>query len=137
MPTLQFSIPPWDLNYEAERMVAGALEVRRSMQGLLLSLAEEAAQTLNPICRPLWMLAPDDEQTYEIHDQFALGDHVIVAPVVHKGAKQRDVYLTDGLWRDLKDPAKLVEGGRWLRGLSAPLDHLPVFVRDGTPGVFL
>lgn len=137
MPTLQFSIPPWDLDIEAERMVTGALDVRKRMEGLLLSLAEEAAHTLTPICRPLWMLAPHDEQTYEIHDQFALGEDVIVAPVVHKGAKKRDVYLTDGIWRDVKNPGTLVEGGRWLRGLAAPLDHLPVFVRDGAPGVFL
>ena len=135
MPTLQFSIPPWDLNLEAERMVAGALDVRRRMEGLLLSLAEEAAQTLTPICRPLWMLAPHDEQTYEIHDQFALGDHVIVAPVVYKGAKRRDVYLTDGVWREVKRPDRVWEGGQWLRGVAAPLDHLPVFVRDGAPGV--
>lgn len=136
MPTLQFSIPPWDLDLEAERMVAGALDVRKKMEGLLLSLAEEAAHTLTPICRPLWMLAPHDDQTYEIHDQFALGDHVIVAPVVHKGAKRRDVYLTDGLWRDIMNPSIVVEGGQWLRGISTPLDYLPVFVKEGAPGVF-
>ena len=26
---------------------------------------------------------------------------------------------------------KVVEGGRWLRGHAAPLDVLPVFVREG------
>jgi hypothetical protein len=136
MPTLQFSIPPWDLDLDAERMVAGALDVRKKMEGLLLSLAEEAAHTLTPICRPLWMLAPHDDQTYEIHDQFALGDHVIVAPVVHKGAKRRDVYLTEGLWRDIMNPGVVVKGGQWLRGISTPLDYLPVFVKEGAPGVF-
>jgi alpha-glucosidase (family GH31 glycosyl hydrolase) len=136
MPTLQFSIPPWDLDLDAERMVAGALDVRKKMEGLLLSLADEAAHTLTPICRPLWMLAPHDDQTYEIHDQFALGDHVIVAPVVHKGARRRDVYLTDGLWRDVMNPSVVVKGGQWLRGISTPLDYLPVFVKEGAPGVF-
>ena len=137
MPTLQFSIPPWDLDLDAERMVAAALQVRSRMEGLLLSLADEAAQTLNPICRPLWMLAPHDAETFEIHDQFALGENVIVAPVVHKGATRRDVYLTEGVWRDLMNPQLLFEGGQWLRGHSAPLDHLPVFIKEGTTGVFL
>lgn len=137
MPSLQFSIAPWDLDRETEKMVTGALNLRRQMEGLLLSLAEDAAHTLAPMCRPLWMLAPQDEQTYQIHDQFALGDNVIVAPVVHKGATRRDVYLTDGIWRAVANPSIVLEGGRWLMGLHAPLDTLPVFVKDGTPGVFL
>lgn len=137
MPSLQFSIAPWDLDRETERMVAGALRLRQRMEGLLLSLAEEAAHSLNPICRPLFMLSPQDEQTYQIHDQFALGDQVIVAPVVHKGAKRRDVYLTEGYWRDAMDPSNVFEGGQWLRGLAAPLDHLPVFVKEGAHGIIL
>lgn len=134
MPAMQFSIAPWDLNKEAEALVASALALRQRMEGLLLSLAEEAAHTLMPICRPLWMLAPADEETFRIQDQFALGEHVIVAPVVHKGARKRDVYLTAGSWRDASD-GSLVQGGRWLRGVPTPLEHLPVFVREGAPGV--
>lgn len=134
MPAMQFSIAPWDFSKETEALVASALQVRGRMEGLLLSLAEEAANTLMPICRPLWMLAPGDEQTFLIQDQFALGEHAIVAPVVHRGARHRDVYLTQGTWCDMND-GTLIEGGRWLRNMSTPLDRLPVFVREGAPGV--
>jgi hypothetical protein len=137
MPAMQFSIAPWDLGREAEGLVAGALALRARLEGVLLALAEEAAAELTPICRPLWMLAPADSHTWAIADQFALGQDVIVAPVVHRGARRRDVYLTEGRWRSLAAPAAVLEGGRWLRGLPAPLDCLPVFVRDGTPGVVL
>ncbi len=41
-----------------------------------------------------------DEATFAIADQFAMGDDLIVAPVVEKGARARDVYLTRGTWRD-------------------------------------
>lgn len=44
-------------------------------------LATEAAAALKPIARPMWWLDPDDEDTYDIWDQFAVGDDLIVAPV--------------------------------------------------------
>lgn len=49
-----------------------------------------------------------------------------------QGAKARDVYLTAGQWRDLHDESVVFEGGQWLRGIPAPLDKLPCFVRVGT-----
>jgi alpha-glucosidase (family GH31 glycosyl hydrolase) len=129
MPSLQFSVAPWDLDYQTEMLVSSALDVRRQFEGLLLALTQEAAEALSPICRPLWMLDPYDSETFCISDQFALGDHVIVAPVVTKNATTRDVYLTKGVWRELNDRETLFEGGQWLRGLSAPLEKLPCFVR--------
>lgn len=130
MPAVQLSIAPWDLGPRAARLVREALALRTRCAGLIERLAHEAAGALVPICRPMWMLDPYDEATYEIHDQYALGDHVIVAPVVNEGASSRDVYLTKGLWRDIHDAgAPLLEGGRWQRDVHAPLDVLPVYVR--------
>lgn len=129
MPSLQFSVAPWDLDYQTEMLVSSALDVRRQFEGLLLALTQEAAEALSPICRPLWMLDPYDSETFCISDQFALGDHVIVAPVVTKNATTRDVYLTKGVWRELNDRETVFEGGQWLRGLPAPLEKLPCFVR--------
>ena len=48
----------------------------------------------------MWWLDPHDAATFTIHDQFALGDDLIVAPVVERGATTRDIYLTQGQWRD-------------------------------------
>ena len=73
---------------------------RAQVTGRLHALAEEAARTLTPIARPMWWLDPRDEATFTIHDQFALGDDLIVAPVVERGATARDIYLTQGCWRD-------------------------------------
>jgi len=42
----------------------------------------------------------EDAETYRIQDQFAIGDDLIVAPVVTRGAVTRDVYLTSGFWVD-------------------------------------
>jgi len=129
MPAMQFSLAPWDLGRETELLVGKAISIRRKLEDHLVALAEEAAETLNPICRPLWMIAPDEEDTYQIQDQFALGNDIIVAPVVCRGARSRDVYLTEGIWRDVVN-GSVIEGGKWIRNVSSPLDHLPVYIRD-------
>jgi myogenesis-regulating glycosidase len=129
MPAMQFSLAPWDLGRETERLVTKAISIRRKLEDHLVTLAEEAAETLTPICRPLWMIAPDEEDTYQIQDQFALGNDIIVAPVVCRGARSRDVYLTEGMWRDVVN-GSVIEGGKWIKNVSSPLDHLPVYIRD-------
>ena len=131
MPAMQFSLAPWDLGRDTELLVAKAIAVRKKLEDYLVMLAEEAAESLMPICRPLWMIAPGEEDTYQIQDQFALGNDIIVAPVVCRGARRRDVYLTEGRWRDIVD-GSVIDGGRWLKNVASPLDHLPVYIRDNS-----
>ena len=58
------------------------------------------------------------------------GSELLVAPVVEKGAHQRDVYLPEGQWLDYQHRSTLYSGGRQVR-ISAPLTSVPVFVREG------
>ena len=130
MPAVQWSIPPWEISDEA---YAASVKVMRMRASILLprlsALASEAKDTLEPICRPMWWLAPNDPETFVIDDQFAVGDDVIVAPVVQKGATSRSVYLPSGSWRLWSDETRaVVAGGRRIT-VPAPLDVLPVFIR--------
>lgn len=132
MPALQFSIAPWDIHADVAQMCRASLELREQVVEAIVELTESACHTLEPMCRPLWWLDPHDAETYRIHDQFAIGNDLIVAPVVVKGAVTRDVYLTEGEWVDMADPSGIVyQGGEWTRGLDAPLSKLPCFVRLG------
>ena len=137
MPAIQFSIPPWKFGDDALAHVRAALRVREEV-GLpaILRLLPEAAERLEPLCRPLWWLDPDDADTYGISDQFCLGDDLVVAPVVERGAVARDVYLPRGRWAEVgaagaPRAADAIEGGRWLRDVPAPLSKLPCYARVG------
>ena len=57
-----------------------------------------------------------------------VGERLLVAPVVAPGARERDVYLPAGKWRDFWSE-KRVEGGRVLPHYPAPLERIPVFER--------
>jgi alpha-glucosidase len=75
----------------------------------------------------MWWLSPDDSETFAIDDQFMVGDDMIVAPVVQKGALSRTVYLPSGSWREYESNA-VISGGQRVT-VDAPLDKLPVFIR--------
>jgi hypothetical protein len=128
MPAVQWSIPPWDVSNSA---YAACVKVIRMREKLLLprlpALLERAKDSLEPICRPMWWLSPDDSETFAIDDQFMVGDDMIVAPVVQKGALSRTVYLPSGSWREYESNA-VISGGQRVT-VDAPLDKLPVFIR--------
>ena len=99
MPSVQWSIPPWDISDTARTLCLAAEHDRQKvLLPRLLKLAVEASTSLAPICRPLWWLDPFDKETYAIDDQFAVGNDVIVAPVVEKGSRWRRLYLPIGEW---------------------------------------
>eukprot|EP00271_Cylindrocystis_brebissonii_P001581 TRINITY_DN11856_c0_g1_i1.p1 TRINITY_DN11856_c0_g1~~TRINITY_DN11856_c0_g1_i1.p1 ORF type:complete len:766 (+),score=131.52 TRINITY_DN11856_c0_g1_i1:1224-3521(+) len=130
MPVMQFSIAPWDLNQEAEKLCKAVLELRKSVVGQIVTLMEDACKALAPVCRPMWWLDPEDAETFAISDQFTIGDNLVIAPVVFKGMKRRDVYLPKGSWVELMGPGqKVIEGPCWLRDVEAPLHTIPIYRR--------
>jgi alpha-glucosidase (family GH31 glycosyl hydrolase) len=130
MPLLQFSVGPWHHGPEALRLCREASRLHLDFAPYTYRLAEASTRTGEPILAPLFYHSPDDAETFGITDQFMLGPDVVVAPVVTKGALARDLYLPRGRWVDYRTK-KPVEGGRRVKGYAAPLDVLPLFVREG------
>jgi len=130
MPLLQFSVGPWHHGAQATALCREASNLHLAFAGYTYRLAEASTRTGEPILAPLFYHSPDDAETFRITDQFMLGPDVVVAPVLTKGALTRDLYLPKGRWADYKTK-KVVEGGRWWKSWPAPLDTLPLFVREG------
>jgi alpha-glucosidase (family GH31 glycosyl hydrolase) len=92
--------------------------------------AATAARCGLPIVRPLSLTAPGDPQAWTISDTYGYGPSLWVAPVLEAGATEREVMLPHGRWIDFWTGERL-EGGRSVLA-AAPLEQLPVFVRDGS-----
>ena len=63
-------------------------------------------------------------------DQYLLGEHLLVAPVLKPGCTARRVVLPEGSWADLFDPRRAFTGPAELDVPVGP-DDIPVFVRAG------
>lgn len=65
-----------------------------------------------------------------VPDQYLLGEHLLVAPVLEPGCTARRVVLPEGTWADLFDPRRSFTGPAELDVPAGP-DDIPVFVRAG------
>jgi len=97
---------------------------------LLIELAKRRIRDGSPIIRPMWYQEPDNPATYEIDDQFMVGEDLVVAPVVEYGQRERDVYLPSGIWVD--QHGNDYEGPGEFK-VAAPLEELPYFKRKVSP----
>jgi alpha-glucosidase (family GH31 glycosyl hydrolase) len=59
------------------------------------ALVDHAARTGEPILRPLAYHHPGYEA---VHDEFLLGEDILVAPVLERGATTRTIRLPPGRW---------------------------------------
>jgi alpha-glucosidase (family GH31 glycosyl hydrolase) len=121
---------PWSHGAEVESNFRKYTNLRYQLLPYWQVLAWQAYQTGIPPVRPLFVNHPDDPICWEIDDAYMMGDCLLIAPVMKKGALQRDVYLPEGTWYDFWTDSTNI-GNRW-HTIQAPLDHLPIFVRGGT-----
>ncbi|XP_033764406.1 myogenesis-regulating glycosidase-like [Pecten maximus] len=127
LPAMQFSIGPWLFDEAVVNMTRDYINLHANYSDVIVSLAQEATRTGAPIIRPLWWVAPDDPTAQTIDSEFLLGNDILVAPVLKKGARHRDIYLVEGQWLDMLRGSVLQPG--WIRNYSADLHELPFFVR--------
>ena len=80
-----------------------------------------------PIMRPVGLAYPE----LGLHPRFdyMLGDHLLVAPVVHAGVTEREVAFPPGRWIDWFDGSAWDGGGP--ATVDAPLSKLPLYLGEG------
>ena len=125
-PMMQISASPWRvLSPEHQKIFLDTVALRQRFAPRFVELAKEAARTGEPIMRNLEYAFPG--QGYAgIRDEFLMGDDLLVAPVVEKGATSRKVVLPPGTWR--ADDGQVYEGPATVE-VAAPLERVPHFTR--------
>ncbi len=82
-----------------------------------------------PPFRALVMDWPKDEETWQIDDQYMVGDRIMVAPVTAESSS-REIYFPAGQWYDFWTGQKY-DGGNKV-SFDVPLDRIPIFVKSGS-----
>src|SRR5437870_2899036 len=120
---------PWRFGKYYEDIIRRYLKLRYQLLPFLYTTLEEAHRNGTPLFRPLVLNYQDDANTYNLDDEFMIGDDLLVAPIVKPDVTQRLVYLPKGVWYDYWTNKKYL-GGTMIRA-EAPLDTVPMFVRGG------
>lgn len=123
---------PWNCPASMQPLYKDMLKERYMLTPYIFSYALNAAQGGEPILRPLVYHHRTDNNVYDIGDEFFMGEWLLIAPVVKKRQKSRDVYLPQGKWTHLWSDKEFV--GPCHIEIECPLykiEGLPVFVKAG------
>lgn len=120
---------PW-MYSGCTQYVRDAVAFRYRLIPYLYSLMERAHQTGIPYMEPMCSAFQQDENCYDEGVDFMLGDSLLVANVVEKGASVRAVYLPkQEVFYDFYTRERY-EGGTTL-AVPVELGSIPLFIREG------
>jgi len=121
----------WSFGDDAYPILTKYVRLREALKPYTRDLMLDAHRNGQPVMRTLFLEFPDDPQAWSVSDQYMFGSELLVAPILQPAATSRSVYLPAGArWTSLID-GTVHDGGRLIE-VSAPLDVMPVFARDGS-----
>ncbi|WP_026492752.1 glycoside hydrolase family 31 protein [Butyrivibrio sp. XPD2002] len=121
---------PWKFNKETTNIYRKYVELRYKFLPYIYDLFHECQETGLPIMRPLVLHYEDDENTYNLNDEFLVGENILVSPVVMQGATKKMVYLPKGTWYDYWTGEKLQGETYFIK--DAPLGVCPIYIKEGS-----
>ncbi len=120
----------WSYGERAYPILERYVHLREALRPYLREVMATAHREGQPVMRGLFHDFPADSRAWDVADQYLLGPDLLVAPVLEPGARSREVYLPAGArWTDAATGQEH-DGGGWVTA-QAPLDVVPVFLRDG------
>jgi alpha-glucosidase len=128
---------PWTYGSTVEAHAIKWIEWKYKMLPYIYTEHYNYTQNGSPIHRALVYSYPNDNNVFNMADEFMFGDWLLVAPVVSgnntTGASNttRNVYLPAGTWIDYTDGKTIRTGGQTLSNYAAPLSVVPIFVKAG------
>ena len=123
----------WSFGEEAYPVLRKFIGIRERMRDYTRELMRQAHEKGSPVMRTLFYEFPEDSACWDITDSYMFGPDILVAPVVYEGARSRKVYLPKGVEWVQAGSGKRYEGGKSYE-IDAPIETLPVFLRDGRQG---
>jgi alpha-D-xyloside xylohydrolase len=120
----------WSYGEPAYGVLREQLFLRERLRPYVSEQMKAAHETGIPPMRPVFFDFPGDPAAWEAADQFLFGPDLLIAPVVEFGGRSRSVYLPEGAaWSD-GWTGEVLDGGATLE-VDAPIERIPVFLRDG------
>ncbi|TFF95510.1 MAG: DUF4968 domain-containing protein, partial [Promethearchaeota archaeon] len=120
---------PWQFGDEVENIIKKYLKLRYRWMPYFYNLFVECSKNGLPPMRPLILEFPDDETCYKMDHQFMWGDSILIAPVVKKKQKIKEVYLPEGEWVNYWTNEKY-KGKKFIE-IKVDLEDIPIFIKSG------
>lgn len=124
----------WSYGPELQAIMEKYIALRYRLRPYIRDCMTEAHEKGTPVIKPLFYDFPADAAAWDVEDQYLFGHDILVAPVLEAGARERTVYLPAGCSWVNAATGEILPGGQTVTA-AAPLDTVPVFVREGSAAV--
>ncbi len=114
----------WSYGEEVYEILKKYLDIRLGMKDYVKAVMNEASRNGSPVIRTMFYEFPDDDECWDLTDQYMFGPEYLVIPVMYQGMTERSVYLPDGKWQNIHDDM-IYDGSQTIIS-KAPLDVIPV-----------
>lgn len=125
---------PWRFNDEARIIVEDTLRFRHRLIPYLYTMNARSASDDEPLIQPMYWDYPEEDEAYNVPNQFRFGSELIVAPITqprdlttHQGAAR--VWLPAGRYVDIS--TGIVYSRKGELQVHRPLHYTPIFAREG------
>ena len=120
----------WRYGAPFEKMARQYIDLRYQLMPYIYSSAWKVTNDGAALMKPLLTVDAGDKNTWNIKDQYLFGESILVSPVTHYQASNRNLYLPKGKWFNFWTN-EMVEGGRTMSA-AASIDQIPLFIKAGS-----
>ncbi|MES2656143.1 MAG: glycoside hydrolase family 31 protein [Bacteroidota bacterium] len=120
---------PWSFGSKYEYIIKKFIHLRYQLLPYMYTAFWQNSTYGTPILRPLAFIDQTDTETLYRNDEFAVGDHILICPVMRPGISERTVYIPRGNWFNIWNDHEYSGGKEHLVG--CPIDRMPVFIKAG------
>ena len=124
---------PWVFGKKTEEIIRKTIQLRYSLMVYIYNAVRQTCLTGVPAFRALWIDYPNDPVVYMkewAETEYLFGNNLLVAPILKRGRRKREVYLPSGKWYSFCGEM-VFEGGK-VHEISVPLEMTPIFVKEGS-----
>jgi alpha-glucosidase (family GH31 glycosyl hydrolase) len=140
----------WEFPPEFLSATRDALIWRMRLLPYRYTLSFIASESALSTLRPMYYHFPLASEAYEAHQQYMMGEEMLVAPVsdpvdsstslapigvwfpeLQRATNGSDSLVSPSSWISLDDPTEVYSGDNSFRTLHYPLSRIPIFVRAG------
>ena len=120
---------PWEYEKKVFEAIREAFHLRMSLIPYIYNFSQMAHMTGMPLCRPLYLHYPKDDNAYRYKDEYMFGESLLVAPVVASGG-EITIYYPEGKWYIWE--SNTVLEGPIKKYLLKNYNEIPVYVKAGS-----
>ena len=121
--------PPWEYSEKLVTVFRNCNTFRMEMQPFFYSLANTSYKN-GVIMKPLAYSFPNDTNTYNIWNEFIMGNTFLTAPITDTSYLKK-VYLPKGKWVDFYNRHNIYDGGKEV-SITVSYDHIPIFIKTNS-----